>query len=548
MAAQFCLLQIVVEGGRLFAGLNGQTIQSSEYPLTVGSTIAHWADAPRAAGWFKEAWRLLNLRDSTDPGDQKRYAALYAPVNTTDKAANNRTATEQFQYITDVLRAIARGYNLLNVVWHNDPVAREAYRAHLAGPPKFEGQSASGVFAADQDYNPAWYTHDEFLPQAQPTGGDLQQTALSMTGGKWGGKPGDKFAPSALLVLASMDPIGDNGPVALSKRVYNAPAVTSALRQTCPVGPIYNGLTLDFTSAIDFPWRKRCEAGSNGFGSALKAIMPDGTALPDGFDDWRAAYRGQLYQSDPVFNQGDGGIVAPLADYYPWLYAWAKSLTSRSPLQIIQDTRAYTAWQNALTLQANQAALQQIADLGNVLSQQQHAPDEGWNIAAGTLGVVAAVASAAGGVGAIVGLVAGAAAAVIKVTDAIVTKGTKGIGRDDLGRYKPQFERGWLSGNPAITDVSVGAPSLPSSELQDPPGEGTAWSPMDCPEHPVAASSSSGSGSSGGSLPGLGSVSGWWHSLSAPAKLGVGAVGVGGAFLLARSLQQPSRPERFKSR
>jgi hypothetical protein len=536
MTAQFCRLQIVVEGGRLFAGLDGKEIEPSEYPLPIGSTMLHWADIARARGWFWEAMRLLNLGNGDD-NDQKRLAALYAPVNTKDKTANNRQATEQFQYINDILSAIAHGYNLLNIAWHNDPVAREAYRTELAGPPKVSGQNASGVFSADRDYNPQWYTGNEWYAHTQNTS-PLQTDAIQIAKGK----PGDKFVPSALLVLASMDPLPSNAPVALSHRVYNAPAATSLFQQNCPVGPVYKDLsTVDFTRAIDFPWSKRCESGSKGFAfgqgyQPIKAIMPDGTTLPEGFDDWRAAYAGQFYQ-------GDAGIAAPLAGYFAWLHGWVKSLTDRSPLQIIQDARAYTAWQNLNTLAVNASALQQIASLGSSLSQQQHAPDQGFQIAEASLGVVAGVASAAGGVGAIVGLVAGATAAVLAVTDAVVTKSIKGVGRDDLGRYKPQLERAWLSGDPGTPDASIGTPSLPDNELRDPPGEGTVWSSMDCPTAPVSGGSNDPSGSGGGSGgSGTPSLSSWWGSISTPAKVGVFAGVAGVGFLAARAFQQPPQP------
>lgn len=537
MAAKFCRLQIVVEDARLFAGLDGKPIPPSEYPLPIGSRMLHWADVARARGWFLEALRLLNLGDGDD-NDKKRLAALYAPVNTTDKNANNRQATQQFAYVNEILGAIAHGYNLLNIVWENDPVARQAYREHLAGPPKFNGPSAAGVFEKDQDYNPEWYTHDEWYAHAQNTS-PLQKAAIQVAKGK----PGDRFAPSALLTLASMDPLPTNAPVALAHRVYNAPAVTSLFLQNCPSGPVYKDVTtVDFTRSIDFPWSKRCESGAKGFAfgqgyQPIKAIMPDGTTLPEGFDDWRAAYTGLFYQ-------GDAGITAPLNEYMAWLRGWVSSLISRSPLQIIQDARAYTAWQNARTLQVNGSALQQIADLGSTLSQQQHAPDQGLEITAGALAVAGAVASSAGGVGAIVGLVAGAAAAVIKITDAVITKATKGIGRDDLGRYKPQLERAWLSGTPDTVDPSIGAPSLPDSELRDPPGEGTVWSPVECPETPVSAGSDGSSGGLGGGSGGSGtpSLSNWWKSLSTPSKLGVGAAGAGVVFLAARAFQQPPQP------
>jgi hypothetical protein len=530
MTAQFCRLPIVVEPRRWFKDATGNVVQ--EYPLQVGSILIHWADPVRAAGWFQEAWRLLN--------DADRLEKLNAPVNTSDRNTNTRQATEQFGYVMDVLRALSHGYNQLNILWHNDPIAREAYRRFIAGSPKVSGSNASSVFDAGLDYNPDWYTKDEYLPGAQNTT-LLQSVALDETDGK----PGDRFAPVAMLVVASMDPLPNNGPVALSRRVFNAPYLATATRQSCPVGPVYKDLsTVDFTGFIDFPWSKRCESNAQGFGRMLKAIMPDGSNLPEGFDDWRASYWGQMFFQN-VFDEGKHFITAPLVEHLSWLRAWAQSLVSRSPAQIIQDSRAYTAWQNLRTLSANASALEQIGNLGGTISQQQHAPDAGLELAAGTLGIVGGVAAAAGGpVGAVVGLVAGATAAVIKVTDAVVTKGTKGIGRDDLGRYKPQLERAWLSGDPATALVSAGAPALPDSELQDPPGMGTTWDPQECPTVPIRA------GSSGSPS---GTVTGWWQSLSTPAKwgvgLGAGAAGLGVAAMASRAFQQtPPQPGRSRAR
>jgi len=531
MTAQFCRLPIVVAPKRLFKDATGEVVREEEYPLQIGSLLVHWADPVRAAGWFKEAWRLLN--------DHERIERLNAPVNTSNRNDNSRQATEQFGYVIEVLRAVSHGYNQLNILWHNDPTAREAYRRFVAGGPKLSGDNAGSVFDAGLDYNPDWYTKDEYLPRAQSTT-LLQSVALAQTGGK----AGDRFAPVALLVAASMDPLPSNGPVALSRRVFNAPVVTSLFRQSCPVGTVYKDLSaVDFTGYIDFPWTKRCESGAKGFAfdqgyQPLKSVMPDGSELPTGFDDWRAAYRGPLYQ-------GDAGITPPLIEHLSWLRAWVHSLVTRSPAQIIQDSRAYTAWQNLRTLSANASALEQIGSLGATISQQQHAPDVGLELAAGSLAIAGGVAAAVGGpVGAVVGLVAGATAAVIKITDAVVTKGTKGIGRDDLGRYKPQLERAWLSGDPATGLVSAGAPALPASELQDPPGMGSVWDPKECPTVPIRSGSSGGSASE--------SVTGWWRSLSTPAKVGVGVgagvAGVGIVAVIARAVQPTPQMGRSRAR
>jgi hypothetical protein len=533
MSAQFCRLQIVVQPDRPFNDPVGEPVKT--YPLPTGGVLLHWADAPRAMGWFKEAWRLLN--------DADRLKKLGEPVNTTDKGANNKQAGEQFQYVLDVLAAIARGYNMLNIVWHNDPIARELYRVFLAGPPQTSGMAAGNVFDAKLDYNPNWYTKDEFLPHAQDTAW-LQKAAIQ--GAK--GKAGDRFAPSALLVVAAMDTLPENGPVALSRRVFNAPVLTTLLQQRCPTGLFYKAVTatdskatLDFTAAIDFPWRKRCESGSNGFGTWPRGIMPDGSELPEGFDDWRAAYRGDLYRGN-LFDMGDSGITAPLTSYRTWLHAWVSTLVNRSAVHIIQDARAYTAWQNFQTLTVNASALAQIEGLGSIISGQQHAPDAGWQIASGSLAAIGAVAGSTGNpVGAAIGLIAGASAAVISVTDSIIVKGTKDIGRDDLGRYKPQLERAWLSGNAAEVQASTGAPGLPDFVLNDPPGKGVVWSPEDCPDVPIADTSGTDDDDDGDG-PNLTtkSIKKWWRELPTSQKWAVGgAAGLAGVSLIS-AMSRPS--------
>jgi hypothetical protein len=50
-----------------------------------------------------------------------------------------------------------------------------------------------------------------------------------------------------------------------------------------------------------------------------------------------------------------------------------------------------------------------------------------------------------GGVGAVLGA---AVAAGLLIADALDIEAIRGIGRDDLGRYKPVLDNGWLDGNP----------------------------------------------------------------------------------------------------
>jgi hypothetical protein len=155
-----------------------------------------------------------------------------------------------------------------------------------------------------------------------------------------------------------------------------------------------------------------------------------------------------------------------------------QSLRSRTPQQIVLGARFYTAYinnqiagnvggqaevfsrivQNIATLnQPGTAAASQFLAAGALAASIAGAVT---SIAAGVAG---ATATAIPAVGAIIG---GAIVAVTAIGTALLSPDTSSLKRDDLGRFKPVFERGWLSGNPGDASIT-GAPSL---DVPDPPG------------------------------------------------------------------------------
>jgi hypothetical protein len=469
----FCRWVIRLEDRRV---LDVSGNQSLDIQPQVGATIVHWAAPARAKAWWEYANALLS--DTTRI--QQLNAGGWALINTTDKDANRSHATLQFQYVTNIVRAIADGYNCLNLVWHNDPIARSLYRKWISGPPKQNvGVTSRSVFGEAEDYNSAWYSKNALLPKLASDSGILQQKAMPDHGKA--GRVGDFFDISAMLVLARQSPLVPNVPVEYAPAVYNAAMVRSGVRQNCP-------------AEVGFPWTQQCEAGkqekglrsSNADvadsivgGFQFHAFLPDGTELPEGFDDWRASYRiTGAFSANPV-------ATAPLFDYLAYLREWVQLLLTRSPWQTIQDTRQFVIYENLQTLGVNggDAALAKIAGSSADILRQQKTSDTGLTAVATAVALAgAAVGTVTSGVGALVG---GAISSVILLADAASTHTVEGHGRDDLGRYKLLLERGWLSGTPESIDRDSGQPVLPAdldggkrSSILEPPGH---WGDQDCP-------------------------------------------------------------------
>lgn len=516
MSLQFCKLIFPVEARSLQDAYGNHL---PVYPLQYGSLLEQWADPTRSVGWIREANRLLR--------DNARIASLDAPVNRQDRTANANQANAQYQYVREIVTAIAHVYNLLNLVWWNDPDARRLYRQYIAGPPAIENIGSTNtpnrsVFEQIPDYNPNWYTKDYSFPTANYLSngwGQLQSNALRQADHA-GAKPGTRFAISALILMAPTTALNPGQAVEMASAVYNTPMVRMKYAQSCSfplsaadssvgsggnfsgfggrLGSVAQQAATQPATLVSFPWDLQCQEtstsytaySSDGYGNSPHAIMPDGTELPKGFDDWRAAYYG------PMYNGWTGTVVtAPLRDYLVWLQAWAASLAARTLPQIIQDTRAFTVYQNSMTIKYNGTTVQQaIASIVNTnadIEAQKHARSAEATVTSGFLLGAAGVASSVPGAGTVAAVILGAAAAVVSVVDMLITKGTKGHGRDDLGRYKLQLERAWLSGDPTALDAQTGAPILPSSEAVDPPGKGTAWfelatinGNLSCPTYP----------------------------------------------------------------
>lgn len=463
----FCRHILPVQNRPVFDGLGGVVTDAS--PLQIGSTFLHWADIPRGFGWVRAGLRLVH--------DRARIQALDAPPNRTNLEANQTQTLKQFSFILEALWSVAHAYNSYNLCWYNDPLARSLYRKWISGPPQYFGQNAGqSLFLERDDYNSTWYTTDNQFPLVGPlvqNGSVLRNYVLEIT--KNMQFTGVRFAIPAMLWVAPVGTLRPDQRPESADRVYNAPMIRTKFLKFCPASP-------------GTPWTRQCggPAGLTNLeipaqeiqrGGVLRAIIPGTPNLNPGFDDWSSTYFGMPYGSSETV------CAPPLRWILSWLQEWLDALDRRTPEEVIQDSRTFVAYQNARTIATNggeNGAIAKIAARESDLESQRHASSKGAADAASGIATVGAAVAPVPIVGQILGAVLGVTAAAIRIGDALSLHGTMGHGRDDLGRYKIQWERAFLSGDPRTTNALDGAPALPESESVDPPGKTKVWDDDPC--------------------------------------------------------------------
>lgn len=429
--------------------------------------IAHWADTDMARAWFVRARDLLD--------DEGRRAALDAPPNFTDLARNQEQAQAQIAYLVEIATAMAKGYDALNVFAMADPLNRFAYQRWVSGPAFGEDYSEQlnywfskvlnfGAGSSSTRLYGRWFYPNEVYPifgdsMAKPPAGIIPAMARGVFKERYPRRDTasthpNQFAGSIGFVLEP-DPSQEHNP--------RTPVQYARFAR--------NKVWTDFRRTIT---ANRAPGVTYGTG-----FMPDGTRLPGhsafdrdaGFWDWRAVFFDEASatawggESDTRVKLG---LIGPARAYLDYLSQVVDACLTRTPQQIIEDTRKFVLWCNAQQVSRNSGVestfLSQAAGVQGNIEQQLAAPDPGLQAAAA---VAQSIGSALGpvtlGIGALVG---GSVSAIIKVVDLLTPAMIRGIGRDDLGRYKPLVERGWLSGD--IGSEFGGKPIV--SDLEYPPG------------------------------------------------------------------------------
>ena len=444
--------------------------------LPEGLRIAHWVAVREANAWFRYARRL-----ALDPERMR--------------AAASGTGWAASDYVAAIGKAIMQGYNALNIVWYNDPDARRLFRERFAGLPyapagtQYAGAGNVAEFGKLRNYNDDWYKPNEEFPVGKDFTGQVPAEARA-----------------AFLRLYPRQDLAARHPNQVVLPVL--PVIIPANAQHLDTDPP-GILTYEF-EGTDHKFAMGAFHGSQAMGGVFGGLVgaPDNENTLPGIRDWQNAFPdrvalgegqwgalGDYY--DASSGQRTGGVASildeatgarrampgwnsvgfdvatpmpfggefdatkplklapPLRAVYGWLRDWAIMMDDRNPLSVVVCSRVYTAWRNAQvakTLGDNPTTwFDEVSSTASDVMRQIQGESAVANTVAGLATAIGAGVSAAlpmtGGIPALIG---GAISTVTLVANksGMFSSGVQNRGRDDLGRYKPQFERGWLSGDP----------------------------------------------------------------------------------------------------
>jgi hypothetical protein len=417
--------------------------------LTQGAPpLKHWADLAGAAAAFAWAYRLA--------ADDAWVATLDAvPIDGagwSDDAL--RAAWErQLDYVRSILWCLALGYNLVNVPWYMHPAARHLERVNFAG------DVAADEFNHAADYNQGqWYNrahHDDdptrlraILNRGTGTGAGALPLRARRLFNEGEGDPAQTrdhqgravaFCQQAGLRLVTMqgeyDPDGN-----LTNPYLATDVVNTAFCTPCTFGEVRaDGQGKRNLKKVGRDLAHHAEAYG---GSARYANADD-------LHDWRAwSYSfepGDVVVGNPI------AVSIPLREYLPWLRDWARTCVEQGPAQVLQQSLhnvAYTNWQWIQSYGGVGGFLSAAAAAPAAVKAAEDVPNAPLAAVSGIVGAVGLASGAVtGGIGALIGgavaLVTGVLAHIPPFDGGPITT----TAYDDLGRWKPTFERGSLSGD-----------------------------------------------------------------------------------------------------
>lgn len=425
--AEWSYVTIPVEARQL-TEVNGQPFEPSLQPGPVGAAIKQWCALGTAARWVAALQKLL--------ADDAAFAAADSPAPGTSDLTN--AYTRAFGMLANV-------YNALNVPWYMDPVARGLYRKYVAGLPTMvrPGQPDIRSLYGRKDYSTGWYTHDREWPTASSFSGLIPAVATRLY---------HRYEPTSSHPVAFVQTLGlwlDFGPGTPERQRLNLrPAyATSAINRG---GALYFGAKLDLHGNVV---------------PQTDGVPQDACRTPTGADckgTPGALFSGTAFWYNNGFNV-DGGAperaATPMREYLPWLREWAEWLAParRSLPQVVLDTRFYVTVYNALQNRLYPSFVASAAQIDADIATRVTANDAGLQAVAGVAaGIGGALAPFTGGISALIG---GGVALATQLFDSFNKENVgDNFYRDDLGRYKPTIERGWLSGDPTTDDPTTGRP------------------------------------------------------------------------------------------
>lgn len=430
---------------------------------TSGSgTVAHFADLEVASLWAAYALDL-----STD-------AEKISILNSVDPASGQSGLPfflAQHDFVFDCFHAIAQFFNSLNIPWYTHPGSRDLYRKWMAG--RFSGGD-SVLFNPRSDYNDQhWFTKEFLTDERNPL--RLRPLLRSATAddrygiipreirdawNRFGSKPGDndrypiEFRQRAGIALKKLEGdwlLPDNDPpVDYQDSVLNEAFVIP--------------FALDFNAVIQ-TGRKDAATLSREQAYELIGRLGGSPIL-----DLEGA---TIFQSSPGFRIGrladwrtyawddrvNVGIVpwqaaAPLESYLRWAQEWARLISSSDPAQILSDSRVSvirTNWQWTEAL--GPEGFSRSAATADTRAEREGRGSD-------VLTAVSALTEAASGTIPVIGnIIGGVVSGGLNLINQFVRTGPpKSTARDDLGRWKPKFERAYLGGDPLSTVPADGVP------------------------------------------------------------------------------------------
>jgi hypothetical protein len=457
--------------------------------------VLHWADPELARAWIQKAEEAIDpqrVRDADAGGHNAQVALLVTATN-----------------------AIANAYNAMNILWENDPLARQRYRSFLSGPPA----SVSSEYSLDMNYGREnWYRKDDSFPsgggirivdgeQVRPGNflGRIPALARQMflrdypLGQRVADMHPSEFRQSVGVYVDVQGPVDPQGrpigtfpDLSATKSRVNRPFVMGDIPQellpnssvhlspenwcrsntegglpffTCPkwVGAYawLGGLTLGASATLLTSGGVVCGPAPVAIGKCANLDWHQGMFI-EAVRFYVATDDLNPFVSLPVWG--------PLRDYLPWLEAWISDLGARSPEQIILDSRKFVVQQNVEWITAYgslPAFVEQVLGQQQQRLEESHTPDPTVQMVASTVTALGASLGIVVPIAAIAGAIIGAGITIINQAAVHPVSGFK----DDLGHYKPSFALGWLGGRgPGYPDVRYGAPDPEILLVPEPPG------------------------------------------------------------------------------
>lgn len=444
--------------------------QRLELPYRRGDadiTVFHWADTQLAAAWFRYARQLAN--------DQVQIGLLDVPFAQASFATSHRQA----RFMRLIVEALANGYNALNIPWYNHPTARSLWREWWSGPAGRaggEGSTArSDEFVASRNWNDAWYkgAKPDWMWPVNARLSEVSSDAPTLGTTRFHGRIGQsverafrthyprrnnadahpiELVPQAGLTLGLAPGVT---PRPNTQIVYEPEIVNKAFAFSSRLGVSDEGGVCPPTTDIF-----QCMPGGPVTGSSCiynNAPCARSHATREiAATDWRSFVFDEAFElfGTEVDPRTKLAAYVPLREHLPWLQAWTNAVAAESPESIILAARDWVWQVNAMwqdVLGGEDAFLSKVVHNSRTVLDEMHREDPTAQAVAGGIGALGSTLGAfTFGISALVG---GAVSTVIRLADAGTIKATQGFGRDDIGRYKPVYERGWLTGDAARTNV-----------------------------------------------------------------------------------------------